>query len=94
MLTKEEQIQYCLKCQKRAFDMKVGVICSLTNNRRTFISSCNDYVEDEHEAYKMLAAEKELNEALEKVHKKTPWRIVVTVLLALIAIIKLIISLA
>ncbi|MDT7830878.1 hypothetical protein RQM59_00715 [Flavobacteriaceae bacterium S356] len=94
MLTDEEQLQYCLKCQKRGFDMKVGVVCSLTSTRRTFISSCDDYVEDEIEAHKMLVAEKELKEAIDKVSKRPPWRTILTVLLALIALIKLILSLA
>lgn len=91
MLTDEEQFEYCKICQKKKIDFKVGLVCSLTNTRRTFQTSCNDYVEDKEAAEKKRKMENELQGALEKINTpKSQWRIVIGIIVALIALIRII----
>lgn len=52
MLSTKEQLEFCKKCEKRASDLKVGIVCSLTNEKPNFGASCPDYVLDPAEAIK------------------------------------------
>jgi len=40
------RIQFCEKCEKREFNSKLGIICSLTQKPAEFESSCESFVED------------------------------------------------
>jgi hypothetical protein len=44
---KFDSLEYCKTCKNRGFDIKQGIICSLTNEQRLFITSetCPDYDE-------------------------------------------------
>lgn len=48
-MTREEQLVSCSVCNKRGFDRKLGIVCSLTNERATFDGVCVDFSEDERE---------------------------------------------
>lgn len=45
-MTKQERIQICGVCTKRAFDLKKGTICSLTKESPAFDNTCPDFIED------------------------------------------------
>ncbi len=37
-MDRTKQLEYCKKCTKQAFDLKQGIICSLTNQKADFVS--------------------------------------------------------
>ena len=45
-MTREEQLKYCMICKKQKFDIKHGIVCSLTNQIADFEDSCNYFEED------------------------------------------------
>lgn len=45
-MTREERLKFCEQCTKRKFDMKMGLVCSLTGEQATFEGTCPDYDED------------------------------------------------
>ncbi len=49
IMTREEQLEFCSVCTKRNFNPKMGIICSITNEKATFDGICTDYNEDEKE---------------------------------------------
>jgi len=53
----EERLSYCQTCNKRGFNPKFGVVCSLTNELPNFKNSCIDY----HENAKELNEVRETN---------------------------------
>ena len=65
-MTREEQLEFCSVCTKRAFDNKVGIICSLTGAAATFESSCPDFEEDERE----VETKQQWNESLKSSTEK------------------------
>lgn len=58
-MTHEERISLCKICSNRSFNSKFGVVCSLTDQRPDFISTCKDFIKDEHEVQKVLKREEE-----------------------------------
>lgn len=48
-MTREERLEFCSVCTKRAFNPKQGIVCSITNDVAAFDGTCADYVEDEQE---------------------------------------------
>jgi hypothetical protein len=92
MLTAKEQLEICKTCKKKSFDSSIGLVCSLTKTRRSFVNHCDDYEGDAKEVYKKIQAEKALEEIGEGV--QTPaWKIILGVVLALFALIRLIMTL-
>lgn len=47
MLTLNQQLDYCKKCQNRQMDFQKGILCSLTNNKPKFEKTCKDFILDE-----------------------------------------------
>lgn len=45
-MTRAEQVALCRQCTNRDFDPAKGIICGLTNDIASFISTCKDYSED------------------------------------------------
>jgi uncharacterized RDD family membrane protein YckC len=45
-MTREEQLKLCKTCKNQKFDLNLGVICGLTNERADFIDVCSSYIED------------------------------------------------
>jgi hypothetical protein len=41
------KLDFCKKCKKRKFDSKLGIVCSLTNEKPTFEDNCPDFESDE-----------------------------------------------
>jgi hypothetical protein len=91
MLTSQEQLEFCKKCEKKTLDLKVGIICSLTNAKPNFGDSCKDFVVDPAEAQKMIAREMLTKEAEEAI-KMPVWQIVLSVIIAIVAIVRLIMA--
>jgi hypothetical protein len=48
MHTRQDSLDICKTCKKRSFDMKTGIICSITNEQRLFVTEneCPDYQQD------------------------------------------------
>ena len=46
MTKREYHLQFCTVCQNKAFDVKQGIVCSLTSQPADFERSCPDYSED------------------------------------------------
>ena len=53
-MTTTERMQYCTICTNRKTDFKIGLTCSLTNNKPDFIESCESFSKDEAEAERKL----------------------------------------
>lgn len=45
-MTREEHLKFCKKCINREMDMKIGLICNLTNKIANFDKNCESYKED------------------------------------------------
>jgi len=73
--TQEERVKLCLSCTHRKLDTSVGMICGLTNEKPTFETFCNEYIEDE----KVTAKYKELK--VEEVSKGGFWKSWITAIL-------------
>jgi len=54
-MTHEERIKVCEICTNRGMNPRVGLICKLTEERPTFINSCETFERDEAEAERLLA---------------------------------------
>jgi len=42
-LSATEKLEYCKLCSKSKFDMKQGIVCSLSDAKPTFVNSCPDF---------------------------------------------------
>lgn len=45
-MNREKQLEYCKKCINQEFDIKQGIICSLTKQKADFENECKDFVID------------------------------------------------
>lgn len=45
-MTLQERLQHCEICANRAFNLKEGMYCSLTNEKPVFEDACPDFNED------------------------------------------------
>lgn len=43
----KERLKFCKDCELRKFNSKIGLVCSLTDEKPNFIDSCGDYKLDE-----------------------------------------------
>lgn len=91
MLTTQEQLEFCKKCEKKKLDLSVGVICSLTNEKPNFGESCKDFVVNQAEAQKMIAREIITKDA-EEAMKMPVWQIILSVIIAIVAIVRLVMA--
>ncbi len=64
-MTRDEQLSFCKICKNQKFDMKLGIICGLTNQPADFEENCNSYIEDAELKQKMQSAKIE-NEILNR----------------------------
>ncbi len=64
-MTRDEQLNFCKICKNQKFDMKLGIICALTNQPADFEENCNSYIEDAELKQKMQSAKIE-NEILNR----------------------------
>ena len=55
MISQSERIEYCRICTKRYMNLKVGLLCSLTNEKPDFNDTCISFHKDEGEATRVLA---------------------------------------
>ncbi len=67
MLTPEEQLNFCKKCEEKTFNRDIGIVCSLTGAKPNFGDSCNDFVIDPVEAQKLIGREILIKEAEEAI---------------------------
>ena len=89
MLTALEKLDFCKKCENRSSDLKLGIVCSLTNAKPDFVESCKDFKPDQAEVQKEIARQQLEREAKEAI-KMPVWQIVLSVIIALIALVRLI----
>lgn len=50
----DERLEFCKICKNRKIDFKIGLTCSLTNEKPTFIDSCSEFIKDATEADRIL----------------------------------------
>lgn len=50
----KERLVYCKICQNKKLDLKIGLTCSLTNEKPTFENKCPDFNEDKEESKRVL----------------------------------------
>ena len=89
MLTEKEQLELCKTCTNRGFDSSIGLVCSLTKTRRSFVETCKDYKEDEKEAFKKRQAEQAYQEITQEGNISV-WKLVLGLILAAFAVFRLI----
>tara|TARA_R110001606_G_scaffold147766_1_gene287769 strand:+ start:259 stop:654 length:396 start_codon:yes stop_codon:yes gene_type:complete len=53
-MTLEERLNFCKICTNRKVDLKVGLICNLTNEKPVFENNCEFFIIDEKEADRKL----------------------------------------
>jgi len=53
-MTLEERLNFCKICTNRKVDLKVGLICNLTNEKPVFENNCKFFIIDEKEADRKL----------------------------------------
>lgn len=56
-MTRDERLEFCVKCKKRKFNVKDGLICSLTNSLADFELECESFDEDEIQSQKIQQKE-------------------------------------
>ena len=92
MLTEKEQLEVCKTCKKKSFDSSIGLVCSLTGTRRSFENQCDDYEEDAKAAFKKRQATQAYQQ-IEKEANIPVWKIILGLVLAIIAVVRLIMTL-
>jgi len=50
----KERLEFCKVCTNKTLDLKVGLTCSLTNEKPQFENKCEHFVQDEAEAKRVL----------------------------------------
>ena len=53
-MTLEERLNFCKICTNRKVDLKIGLICNLTNEKPAFENDCDFFIKDEKEAERKL----------------------------------------
>lgn len=92
MLTATERLEFCKKCEKKTSDLRVGIVCSLTNAKPDFKDSCDDFTLDHAEKIKEESREKlklEEKEDLRLLPTRILYGILFIVIFIVIAAIKL-----
>jgi len=96
MLNDKEKLQFCKKCQKRTFDSSIGIVCSLTKAKPTFLENCKDFLVDTVQIEKEIGRKKndpsnyEIDIEEEESKPKSSWQIFLSVIIAIVALIRLI----
>ena len=73
-MTRKEQLEFCKICQKQKFDLKKGIVCSITNEQATFENECPNFELDDKikalETYKKdIEIEKKQKQSKPKIKK-------------------------
>ncbi|MET2985039.1 hypothetical protein [Aureibaculum conchae] len=53
-MTLKERLEFCNICENRKIDMKVGLLCNLTDKKPEFENKCEFFIKDEKEAERKL----------------------------------------
>lgn len=61
-MTLDEQLKYCRICTNRTMNPAIGLVCSLTNQKPTFQTTCPDFKVDQKEADRLIQLEREATE--------------------------------
>jgi hypothetical protein len=95
-MTREEYIKVCKLCENRKQDYEHGMICSLTNKIADFKDNCPSFVSDNEAVLnsikKNTETEKITQELLESHVSQSPWRAVLAIIVAILAVIRLIVA--
>lgn len=57
-MDRSHHLNFCKKCKNRSFDLKKGILCSLTNDYANFFNDCPSFIEDTDAAAKLELEEK------------------------------------
>ena len=86
-MRRDEQLKFCKICKEQKFDIKQGIICSLTSSPANFETSCDFFNEDSElkEQYELKLSEKVI--AQKQRHGcVTAWLVLIIVVNSLITI--------
>jgi len=61
-MTREDHLAFCQQCLLRKFNLKKGIVCSLTGEHGAFDPTCPDYQEDEKEKKAIEKKEAEIQQ--------------------------------
>ena len=87
-MTTEERLRFCNLCKNRKMSLQQGLLCKLTDKQADFEGSCAKFYPDSENTISS-ASNTPYQEA--KVTDETPtWRIVLSVIIAIIAVVRLI----
>ncbi len=87
------QLEFCKKCVNKSFSSSQGVVCGLTSEKPTFLSTCPDYVKDEKEERKIAerkAAVAESDYVDESGNSVPGWRIAISVIIFILAMVRIV----
>lgn len=57
-----QKIVFCKRCEKKGFNAQLGVVCSLTNEKPAFETTCPDFILDEKEEKRVVEREVKLEQ--------------------------------
>ncbi|WP_046743834.1 hypothetical protein [Kordia zhangzhouensis] len=87
------QIELCKKCIHKSFSSSQGIVCGLTSEKPTFVNNCPSFEKDVA-MEKKLADRRAVEEDViydENDKPVSPWRIVLSVLIFILVIIRLVV---
>lgn len=77
----KQRLELCKRCEKRAFAMKTGILCSLTERKPEFTTTCDNFLLDAKEAQKIEAKQNYVVEESKSGSGMSTWGIIAVVLL-------------
>jgi hypothetical protein len=57
-----QRLVFCKRCAKKGFSAQSGVVCSLTNEKPTFETTCADFILDEKEEKRVTARDNQIEQ--------------------------------
>ena len=87
------QLEFCKKCVNKSFSSSQGVVCGLTSEKPTFVSTCPDFVKDAKEERRIAKQQAEAAAASDYVDESgnsvSGWRILWSVLIFILVMIRI-----
>lgn len=97
-MTREENSKVCRVCKNMKQDYEHGMICGLTNSIGSFEDKCASFIPDEEEVLRSIKRDTEnqklTEELIENSTSESPWRTMLSILIVIIAVIRLIVALS
>lgn len=85
------QLEFCKKCVNKSFSSSQGVVCGLTKEKPTFLTTCPDYVKDEKEERRIIQREAAMADEYvdESGESVSPWRIIWGILVFILVMVRI-----